>query len=238
LKPPGRYGTTTPGSVPPGTGVALVERGVCTFQEKLDSITAACYSAGVVFNAVRPDCLGLVTMAAEGTIPFVFVSRDVGLRLLNQTVGADVCTQASPPTGTATATTTIASVFDGWGYVRMFRTDIPKQPGRTGSIRQVDTYAIPEGQDPAFAEGFGDLSIHEVALDPDAKLAYFSYYAGGFRVATYNEDRLEEVGAFIDEGGNNFWGVEVWHDENGEKFVLASDRDFGLYIFQYTGPTP
>jgi hypothetical protein len=129
-------------------------------------------------------------------------------------------------------------VFDGWGYVRMFRTDIPKQPGRTGSIRQVDTYAIPEGQDPAFAEGFGDLSIHEVALDPDAKLAYFSYYAGGFRVATYNEDRLEEVGAFIDEGGNNFWGVEVWHDENGETFVLASDRDFGLYIFQYTGPTP
>jgi hypothetical protein len=113
-----------------------------------------------------------------------------------------------------------------------------KEVARTGSIRQVDTYAIPEGQDPAFAEGFGDLSIHEVALDPDAKLAYFSYYAGGFRVATYNEDRLEEVGAFIDEGGNNFWGVEVWHDENGETFVLASDRDFGLYIFQYTGPTP
>jgi hypothetical protein len=24
----------------------------------------------------------------------------------------------------------------------------------------------------------------------------------------------------------------------GSKFVLASDRDFGPYIFQYTGPTP
>ena len=24
----------------------------------------------------------------------------------------------------------------------------------------------------------------------------------------------------------------------GSKFVLASDRDFGRYIFQYTGPTP
>ena len=24
------------------------------------------------------------------------------------------------------------------------------------------------------------------------------------------------------------------YDENGEKFVLASDRDLGLYIFQYT----
>jgi PA domain len=231
-------GVTNPGSVPPGTGVALIERGVCSFQEKLDSITAAGYSAGIVFNAVRPDCAGLVTMAAEGTIPFVFVSRDVGLRLLGQTIGADVCTQASPPAGSPTATTTIASVFDGWGYVRLFQTDIPRQRGRTGSIQQLDTYAIPEAQDPAFATGFGDLSIHEVAIDPDEKLAYFSYYAGGFRVASYDHDRLEEVGAFIDEGGNNFWGVEIWHDENGEKFVLASDRDFGLYIFQYTGPMP
>ena len=231
-------GTTNPGSVPAGTGVALVERGVCPFQEKLDSITAAGYSAGIVFNAVRPDCLGTVTMAAQGTIPFVFVSRDVGLRLLNQNLSADVCTQPSPPTATATATTTIASVFDGWGYVRMFRTDVPKQRGQTGSIQQLDTYAIPEAQDPAYATGFGDLSVHEVALDPDTRLAYFSYYAGGFRVVNYNHDRLEEVGAFIDEGGNNFWGVEIWHDENGEKFVLASDRDFGLYIFQYTGPTP
>ncbi len=231
-------GTPPPGSVPPGTGVALVERGVCTFQEKLNNITAAGYSAGIVFNAVRPDCAALVTMAAEGTIPFVFVSRDVGLRLLNQTIGADVCTQASPPPGTGTATTPIASVFDGWGYVRLFRTDIPHQRGRPGSIRQLDTYAIPEAQDRAFATGFGDLSVHEVAIDPDERLAYFSYYAGGFRVVTYNHDRLEEVGVFIDEGGNNFWGVEIWHDENGEKFVLASDRDFGLYIFRYTGPNP
>ncbi|HEX2192272.1 MAG TPA: hypothetical protein VHH09_03685 [Acidimicrobiales bacterium] len=38
------------------------------------------------------------------------------------------------------------------------------------------------------------------------------------------------MGAFIDEGGNNFWGVEVWHDETGRRYVLlASDKDFGLY---------
>jgi hypothetical protein len=76
------------------------------------------------------------------------------------------------------------------------------------------------------------------SLDPDEKLAYFSYYSGGFCVASYNHDRLEEVGAFIDEGGNNFWASEIWHDENGEKFVVASDRDVGLYVFKYTGPTP
>jgi len=34
-------------------------------------------------------------------------------------------------------------------------------------------------------------------------------------------------------GGNNFWGVEVWtHPATGEEYILASDRDSGLWIFQ------
>jgi hypothetical protein len=40
--------------LPAGTGIALIERGTCSFQEKLDNITAAGYSAGIVFNSVRP----------------------------------------------------------------------------------------------------------------------------------------------------------------------------------------
>jgi hypothetical protein len=67
------------------------------------------------------------------------------------------------------------------------------------------------------------------------ELAYFSYYAAGFRVAEITEDgKLNEVGHFIDEGGNNFWSVQVWH-KDGHEYVLASDRDYGLYIFEYTG---
>jgi hypothetical protein len=27
----------------------------------------------------------------------------------------------------------------------------------------------------------------------------------------------------------------VWQ-KNGKEYVLASDRDYGLYIFEYTGP--
>jgi len=53
-------------------------------------------------------------------------------------------------------------------------------------------------------------------------------------VLTYGPDGLTEVGHFIDEGGNNFWGVEVHQHPNGQKYVLASDRDSGVYIFQYT----
>jgi Ca2+-binding RTX toxin-like protein len=42
---------------------------------------------------------------------------------------------------------------------------------------------------------------------------------------------------FIDQGGNNFWGVE-WFNGPGDRERLAafSDRDFGLYILRYTGP--
>jgi len=65
-------------------------------------------------------------------------------------------------------------------------------------------------------------------------LAYFSYYAGGFRVAKIKDGNLREVGSFIARGGNNFSGVQVLR-RDGKEYVLASDRDYGLYIFEYTG---
>jgi hypothetical protein len=89
--------------------------------------------------------------------------------------------------------------------------------------------------DPRFVSGFGDLTVHEVATSQrNDRLAYLSYYAGGLRVIKIENGRLREVGAFIDQGGNNFWGVEVFQ-RHGREYVAASDRDAGLYIFRYTG---
>jgi hypothetical protein len=97
------------------------------------------------------------------------------------------------------------------------------------------------GDEPSFASGFGDLSIHEFAVDQQSsRLAYSSYYAGGARALSYGSNGLSEVGAFIDEGGNNFWGVEDMdirgkgHHGGGRYFAL-SDRDYGLFILRYTG---
>jgi hypothetical protein len=39
-------------------------------------------------------------------------------------------------------------------------------------------------------------------------------------------------------GGNDHWGVALAVDQSGNRIVLASDRDFGLYIYRYTGPMP
>ncbi len=170
-------------------------------------------------------------MLAEANIPAVFVSRTDGFRILGASLAGYTCSEsgagtAAPAVGTNGRAVDIKAVFDGWGYVHLYD---------ASTMQDLGQYALPEGQDPAFASGFGDLSVHEVATDPNRDLAYLSYYSGGFRVVKYSRSGLTEVGRFIDEGGNNFWGVEVHRHPNGQQYVLASDRDSGLYLFQYTG---
>lgn len=63
----------------------------------------------------------------------------------------------------------VKAVFDGWGYVHLYDAN---------TMEEVDQYYLPEGQDPAYASGFGDLSVHEVATDPDEDLAYILQYTG------------------------------------------------------------
>jgi hypothetical protein len=43
---------------------------------------------------------------------------------------------------------------------------------------------------------------------------------------------IEEVGAFIDQGGNDLWGVQLTDQwtEQGTRIIALSDRDFGLYL--------
>jgi hypothetical protein len=132
----------------PGPGaIALVERGVCAFQVKLDNITAAGYAAGIVFNSVQPACLSLVTMLADGDIPFIFVNRAVGLQILDQEVeGEAACTTPTPAPGSPTATVNLEAVFDGWGYVRLFSTTFPHGGSGGATIQQIDTYAVPESR--------------------------------------------------------------------------------------------
>ena len=102
-------------------------------------------------------------------------------------------------------------------------------------MEQVDAYAIDEAMDPAFASGFGDLSVHEVAVDPFKRnLAYLSYYARHARDRV-RARRPRGGRHYIDEDGNDFWGIEVHKLRQLKKptVILGSDRDSGLWIFQY-----
>ena len=43
---------------------------------------------------------------------------------------------------------------------------------------------------------------------------------------------LVEVGGYLDREGNDFWGVQTFVGEDGQTYILASDRDSGLWIFR------
>jgi hypothetical protein len=204
--------------------IAVMQRGGPTacapFQVKGQTALDLGYDGFVVFNdAARGDAL--VTMSVSSPLPGVFVGHSTGLKIFGvASVGDLTLGQAGEPIS-------VSGEFDGWGYIHLFDAQ---------SLRDIDTYAVPEAKDPAYADGFGALSIHEVTFDRLADLAYLSWYDAGFRVVRYGRGGLEEVGHYIDEGGNDLWGVQMLTTRQGLNLVAASDRDSGLYIFRYTGP--
>jgi hypothetical protein len=237
----GRACTGDP-AVPAGNGgatdIAVVERGLCTFTEKVANVIAAGgYDAVLIFNRTGTDggCNDTLGMSVEGNIPtFGVIPRGQGFAIFDVSYDNAACLAGTGPSrlpvavGTVGDTLRFTGSFDGWGYVHLYRNG-------AGKLAELDTFAIPEAHDQAFVRGFGDLSVHEVATSAVRdELAYLSYYAAGFRVLKIVGTELEEAGHYIDVGGNNFWGVQVFQ-HNNQEYVAASDRDFGLYIFRYTG---
>ncbi len=230
----GRACNTDPAPPAGGTGteIAVVERGVCTFTEKVANvILAGGYEAVLVFNRTGSDgCNAALGMSVAGAIPtFGVAPRAQGYALFgtpydNAACIADDGTPAPIALGAKGDTLTFSSYFDGWGYVHLYE---------AGTMKELSTYAIPEAHDPGHATGSGDLSVHEVATSrKDASIAYLSYYAGGLRVIQASKGKITEKAVHIDKGGNNFWGVEVF-SKGGKEYVAASDRDLGLYLYEY-----
>ena len=233
---------------PAATTIAVSERGTCSFEVKTTNAEAAGYDGLVIFsNNVTPlppgdntRCEGLLNMIFTDppvvSIKSIFVGRATGLAILGVldpatyscVPGEAATTTPAPPVGTVGETLDLSAVFDGWGYGHLY-------DARTSA--ELDAFAIQESLDPRYDTDFGDLSIHEFATDPTENLAYSSYYAGGIRVLRYSRGGgLEPVGAWIDDQGSNFWGVEQFTTPSGERLIAGSDRDYGLVILRYTGP--
>ena len=214
----------------------------CNFSEKVELAQEAGYDAVIIANhhvgadaGGAPDATlcGSQGHEFEITISAFCVGHETFHMLFGTEPAFDVpyVDGTEPEIGAIGADIQITSTFDGWGYVRLID---------AATMEEVDAFAIPEALDPAFATGFGDLSVHEVAVDPlDPTLAYLSYYAGGVRaiqiVCTDPADtstcELVEVGGYLGEEGNDFWGVETFIGDDGRTYVLASDMDYGLFIF-------
>jgi hypothetical protein len=265
LYPDGFTGPTTfgglgcsPAGVPPATGdgqVIVFSRGTCTFSTK----TRIGQEAGYDLVAIGQSHVG----TRGGLVPDAFICGSqgedydeqvpavcIGHRAMHQLFdtrpnyvgpeGADI------PVGTAGAGLSArGGVFDGWGYVHL-------HDARDPNLREIGTYAVAESKDPAFAQGFGNLTVHEVKTDTrrNKDLAYLSYYDAGLRVLSFDSRGMTEVGHYIGAGGNDFWGVFphcvgqcLLNDrdqgrgaDNAKRpLLLMSDRDSGLWILRYTG---
>ena len=229
--------------------ILVLQRGpvgaaACFFSEKVETAQLLGYDAVIVANhhdgALGGDAPDLQICGSQGhTFDVAISGLCVGHRgmheLFDDPNAADNFTypESVPAVGTVGDDVAITSQFDGWGYVQLF-----DAVTRTN----LDTFAIPEAMNPAYASGFGDLSVHEVATDPtDASLAYLAYYSGGVRAvqiqcsgAATSTCTLVEVGGYLSPAGNDIWGIEVVADPRNpnEVLILASDRDYGLLVLR------
>ena len=236
--------------------IAVISRGLCAFTTKVTNATAAGYAAAIVMNdAAR--CEASVSMLVVGTIPAFFVPRPSGLEILGRTQdgGCDDSTLTEGDTGQVA---TAGAVFDGWGYFHVINNDpagvtvpgtLTTKAGSTtvGYLGHIGYYAPEEAADPTKAFGFGDLTMHNVEVDPlNRNQSYVSWYSAGMRALEYRPGHfhsnangegsyswnVHEVGRWIDPQGSNFWGVTVTNI-GGQQYILASDRNTGLHIFTW-----
>ena len=257
-----------PSAVDTGASIAIIQRGVCAFTTKAQNAEAAGYSAGIVFNRTGTDgCETSISMLVEAGIPMFFVARSAGFALLDvggydpgqcstASGGSDGSNPAVPSIGTAGVAIDISADFDGWGYFHVLNNkmeDVTVPYGQGGDTRtvgylgEIGYYAPAELADPALATGAGDLTMHNVEVDPSERnRSFISWYSLGMRALEYRPGHLHtnalgegviswnvhEVGRFIAEDGSNFWGVHVT-EVDGEQYILGSDRNTGLWIFQF-----
>lgn len=254
----GGYGCTTAGIPHASTltladgeeAILVLQRGpvgdpsatgdACFFSNKVETAQLLGYDAVIIANhhsgalgGVGPDSYFCGGQGHEFDIQISALC--IGHRAMHELFDAPAgytYPESVPAIGTVGDRISVTSQFDAWGYVHLYD---------AVTLEELDTFAIPEAMDPAFASGFGDLSVHEVAVDPqDPSLAYLSYYSGGLRAiqiqcanpADNSTCELVEVGGYLDANGNDFWGVETFVGDDGFTYVLASDRDSGLWIFK------
>jgi PA domain len=80
--------------------VALIERGTCSFREKVEFATTAGAVAALIYNsASSPDSPGLFTgtLVVQQDIPALSLSRTLGLELLNELQSGPVTVHVSVP---------------------------------------------------------------------------------------------------------------------------------------------
>ncbi len=205
----------------PAGKIALIERGGCRFDHKVVAAQQAGAVGAIVYNsAAGGEALVLMggnnpTLMPDGssvpvTIPAIFVQRSTGLLLAG---------------GTPPVTARAAAQFNGWGYLRFFDISDPANPV------QVSTFATPNTNNEAVALS-GTWSVHNPEVVGNT--VYASWYSDGVRVIDIaRPDRPREIGYWAGAGTPaDAPAVNIWSVVPHNGLLLASDRNYGLYILK------
>lgn len=228
--PPGTPGL--PGGDPylinPTGKIALIERGVCRFDNKIAWAQLNGAVGAIVYNNVA----GMVLMGGDNpvalgspsvigtliTIPGISVERTTGLAM----VGALGAGQVVSVDATA--------LFNGWGFLRIFDASNPMNPIEIG------TYATPNTNNDAVAT-LGTWSVHNPEVRGNT--VYASWYSDGVQVIDISQRSApRSIGFWTGAGAPvNAPPVNIWSVVPHGELMLVSDRNFGLYVLKHV-PRP
>lgn len=209
---------------PAGT-IALIERGLCRFDNKIARAQQTGATGVIVYNSPAGG-EGLVTMGGDSpvlvggpsvvgtviTIAGIFVQRSTGLLLAG---------------GTPPVTANAAAEFNGWGFLRIFDVGNPSDPV------QVGTYATPNTDSDPVAT-LGTWSVHNPEVRGNT--VYASWYSDGVQVVDISQPSApRSIGFWTGAGAPaNAPAVNIWSVVPHGDLMLVSDRNFGLYILKHT----
>jgi hypothetical protein len=137
--------------------------------------------------------------------------------------------------GAAPVTARAAAVFNGWGYLRFFDISDPANPV------QLSTFATPNTNNEDVALD-GIWSVHNPEMlrdddddDDESNVLYASWYSDGVRVLDIRRpSRPREVASWTGQGAPaGAPPVNIWSVVPHRGVLLASDRDFGLYVLKH-----
>jgi hypothetical protein len=197
----GGYGCPTSAPIPPPSSIPGYEASLLPGEEKIivlqrgptgdpSAPEGACFPGEKAHEAVLAGWEAVlfvnrhVVSAPPEPVPFcgsgAFVDVVVGVcttheayhLLFNQTPSYTY--PDGPAIGTVGSKIEATAAFDGWGYVHLFSNTLSG-----GKFAELDTYAINEAHDEAFAVGFGDLTAW-VATHHRMHLAYSRTTLAGF----------------------------------------------------------
>jgi hypothetical protein len=206
----------------PAGKIALIERGDCSFSHKIYRAQQAGATGVVVYNHAAGG-EGLVSMGntrivlpdgslATYNIGSIFVQRSTGLLMRDGT----------PP---VTMRIRAQGEFNGWGYLRFFDISDPANP------KQLSTYATPNTNNEAVANS-GTWSVHNPEVV--GSIVYASWYSDGVRAIDFsNPSAPRELGFWTGAGApTDAPAVNIWSAVPHNGLLLASDRNYGLYILK------